>query len=206
MLHASPGLPAVEMPSGRREPNGSLRPSSSTAKRRGPVLNWLDGRLYVESKSGAVFSVLSTQEPGYIVLHSQQTDRWYSLPVELDAQASPLQRRHHCCCFPCKWLLPISQFIKRRCASASVCKRGCMDLWVTSTQSGLWHHCMCSLGKQTHSKCIQSACRRVIFGFWDCWDYKLTCLLSSKPRLAGRQVAQVHARPDDQDGNDNFDI
>ena len=91
ILHACAGLPAVEMPSGRREPNGSLRPSSSTAKRRGSVLNWLDGRLYVESKGGAVFSVLSTREPGYVVLHSQQTDRWYSLPVELDAQASPQQ-------------------------------------------------------------------------------------------------------------------
>ncbi|KAK9832199.1 hypothetical protein WJX74_002603 [Apatococcus lobatus] len=86
------GLPAVEMPSGRRESNNSLRPSSSTAKRRGPLLNWLDGRLYVESKDGAVFSVLSTQEPGYVVLHSQQTDRWYSLPVELDAQVNTQDR------------------------------------------------------------------------------------------------------------------
>ncbi len=82
------GLPAVEMPSGRREPNGSLQPSSSRAKRRAAQLNWKDDHLYVTSREGAVFNVLSTQEPGYLVLHSVQTDRWYSLPVELDAQAS----------------------------------------------------------------------------------------------------------------------
>ena len=77
------------MPSGRREPNGSLQPRSSTAKsRRGPLLNWVDGHLYVTSRDGAIFSVFSTREPGYIVLHSKQTDRWYSLPVEMDAQAS----------------------------------------------------------------------------------------------------------------------
>ena len=87
----SAGLPTVEMPSGRRESNNSLRPPSSNARPHGPLLRWMDDRLYVESKGGAVFSVFSTQEPGYVVLHSQQTDRWYSLPVELDAQASLLQ-------------------------------------------------------------------------------------------------------------------